>query len=100
MRKFPSTRGEWMSLLLFPFKAFTVIAFIWLIVMLLFFRHSVHYVALGIATCVTVGCWVSTAVLLPSGLLQSLQGEYKAAVSSWVFGAVALIIGVMLLPSY
>lgn len=92
MHVVPHTRQEWVSFLLFPFKAYVVIAFF----MAMIFSR-------GLRVDVTVlwiplGYIISFLVLLLAAIVQAVRGRRSEALSCIVFAGLAAVLGWQLLP--
>lgn len=116
MRTFLPNVREWITAILFPFKLYTVIAGVWLLIWQatlppnrmqswkepLFNIDFTWAIAAGeftyVAHNVVVGYFASAAILLIGGLIQRAQCQRRAAVVSVAFGIAALIIGLLLRP--
>jgi len=97
MHIFPHNKQEWLGALLFPFKAYTVIAPVLFLISdrLPHYPHSGATYAEGI---LIFGLIPDAAFLLFASLLLSLVGPKGSALPCLVFGLASLIIGVHFLP--
>jgi succinate-acetate transporter protein len=96
-----STSGaRFLGFLLFPFKAYTVVA----VVAVLIWgsalpRHS-HGAALDTAVPVLAGYVISAVALFLGGLVQLIAGARSSGLASLVFALAALVIALCLAPMF
>lgn len=101
MRVLPSSSREWLSLFLFPFKAFTVLA----VIMVFIWGAARPAQARGqsiseVGEVVSLGYLLSGLVLMVGGLIQVAVGPRTSALTTFLFGAAAFIILVLLAPMF
>ncbi len=101
MRVLPTCGREWLSLVLFPFKAYTVLAviivFIWDAALP---RHSQATIVADAGFLVIFGYWLSAVVLFVGGLIQAFAGPKGSGVVALLFAGAALIIAFWLAPMF
>ncbi len=97
MHIIPKTRQEWIGLVLFPFKAYTVVAFPcfmiidhngWL------FRFS------KLGGDIIFGYLLAGAILIIAGLVQKYVFKSQTAASNFGFGIAAIFIGCFIMPMF
>jgi hypothetical protein len=91
MHIIPHTSQEWERFLLFPFKAYVLVAF----VMATLFHRGLRVD--GTVLWVLLGYIVSFLVLLSASILQAATGGRSEAISSIVFAGLAVLFGWQLL---
>jgi len=96
MHIIPTTKQEWGRFVLFPFKAYTAVAF----PCYLLFDHTHHSLLFRYThvTDIVAACYlVSGVVLIIGGLIHKIAFKSPAASSDFVYGGMALVIlfGVM-----
>jgi len=93
MHIFPHNKQEWLGALLFPFKAYTVIAPVLFLISdrLPHYPHSGATYAEGI---MILGLFPDAAFLLFASILLSFFSPKGSALPCLVFGLAALIIGI------
>lgn len=93
-RFLPISCDEWLSLILFPFKAYTVVAvivvFIWRSVLP---RNSHSMAGADAGLLVVAGYLLSASVLFICGLIQVFKSSRGSGLVSLAFAGAALIIG-------
>ncbi len=101
MRVLPSSGREWLSFVLFPFKAYTVLAviivFIWGSALS---RHSQATAVMDAGLLVILGYLISAVVLFVGGLVQAFAGPKGSGLVTLLFAGVALIIAFWLAPMF
>jgi len=97
MNILPASRQEWLSFLLFPFKAYAVIVPIWLLISThesFYVRdaqtEATEYILAGYALCVLVFFFAA--------LIQFFTHYRRAALMSIIFAAATFIVLAFLLP--
>ena len=97
MHIMPTTRQAWSGLVLFPFKAYTVIAFPCFLII----DHDgwlFRYSRLG--GDVILGYLLAGAILVIAGLVQKYVFKSQTAASSFGFGIAAIFIGFFIMPMF
>jgi hypothetical protein len=97
MHIFPKNGREWLAELLFPFKAYVVIAPLMFNISYELPRPP-HTGATDVEAFLAVGLFPCSAILLFAALVLTLVGSKRSALSYVVFGIAALILGIYLLP--
>ena len=93
----PTTKQEWGRFVLFPFKAYTIVAFPCFL--LLDHTHdSLLFKYTNVADVVIVGYLVSGVFLITAGLIQKFVLKSREASSSFIFCGIALFILLVLMP--
>jgi len=103
MRVLPSSSSEWLSLLLFPFKAYPIVAFFVVITWGGFLpRQSFQSGTplIDTLTLVVGGYYISIAVLAFAGLFQLICARFAAAFSCFGFGIAAIVLFFNLAPHF
>jgi len=101
MRFVPTSSSEWLSFVLFPFKAYTVLA-----VIIVFMwgsalpRHSQATVVADAGLLVVFGYFLSAIVLFVGGLVQSFAGKKGLGLITLLFAGAALVIAFWLAPMF
>ena len=101
MRFLPTSSSQWLSLVLFPFKAYTVLAvvvvFVWGSALP---RHSQATAVADAGLLVALGYLLSAVALFVGGLVQAFAGPKGAGLITLLFAGAALIIALWLLPMF
>ena len=97
MHIMPTTKQEWSKLTLFPFKAYTVVAFPCFQLLdhddwLFKYSHTGNYILIGYL--------LTGAVLVVAGLVQKHVFKSQSAESSIGFGIAAILIGFVIMPMF
>ena len=96
MRVLPATGQEWLSLVLFPFKAYTALAYIAVRIWSSYLPPRADYSDAGAV--VTLGYLLSFAALCLGGMVQKSLGPRKAYLTTCAFAAAGLLFAVLMLP--
>jgi hypothetical protein len=90
-----------LSLILFPFKAYTALAFITVFIWgSALPRHSQDTAVADAGLLIVAGYLFSGVALLFGGVIQSCIGQKESAIPSYFFGAAAFIIAFWLAPMF
>jgi hypothetical protein len=93
MRVIPHTRQEWFRSILFPFRAYVVVAPICLLIWLAVTEgHRIRGARAEAAFPVALGLMLCVAVLLVTALIQLIARSRDAALASFGFAIVAFLI--------
>jgi hypothetical protein len=98
MKVLPQSRQEWLGFVLLPFKAYTVIGPLVVVISASLARPR-HTGATDVETLLVAGLFPCSAILLFTALVLALVGPKNTALPCAGFGAFAFIIGYLLLPS-
>jgi len=98
MKILPRSRQAWLGLVLLPFKAYTVLAPI-LLVLSASLPRPRHTGATEAEALLVFGLFPCSLILLLAALVLALVGPKGKALSCACFGAAAFIIGFLLLPA-
>jgi hypothetical protein len=102
MKVIPTSREEWSAMLLFPFKAYSVLG---ILAFCIFDRMYHHYDSHAwhlygqVGGCIMIGYFVSAAVLFVGGCIQTVLLKMRSVTSSFTFGIVDVAIG-FILPAF
>ncbi len=101
MRFLPTSSSQWLSLVLFPFKAYTVLAviivFVWGSALP---RHSLTTAVADAGLLVVLGYLLSTVALFVGGLVQAFAGPKGSGLVTLLFAGAALVIARWLAPMF
>ncbi len=101
MRVVPSCSREWLRLVVFPFKAYTLLALIIVLTWgLALPQHSQATAVADAGVLVVLGYLLSAVVLFLGGLVQAFVGPRGAGVVTLLFAGAALIIAFWLAPMF
>ena len=93
--------SDW-QLLLFPFKVYPIVAFLFYSVFICVWRlYRDGYDEDGfnnVVGCIDIGCVLCFGVLLIVALFQLLEKEYRSALRSLGFGVLNIVVGLLCLP--
>jgi hypothetical protein len=93
MSDLPSSNRDRLSLSLFPFKVYPVVAFISLMAWQMPFRGQQFYGWIPDSVAwIIMGFLISAGVLIIGGIVQLARKQKKAAVSSLCFGVASFVV--------
>ncbi len=101
MRFLPKSSSQWLSFVLFPFKAYTVLA-----VIILFIwgsalpRHPQATPVADAGLLVVLGYLLSAVALFVGGLVQAFVGPKGSGLITLLFAGAALVIAFWLAPMF
>jgi hypothetical protein len=97
----PTSGYQWLNFALFPFKAYTVLAIMIVVIWASALPSHSHATAVADAgVLVIVGYFFSAAVLFVGGLVQAFSGRKRSGVVALLFAAAALVIAFWLAPMF
>jgi len=99
MRVLPRNKQEWIDLILFPFKAYVVVAYVWLQICARL-QGPRHYGGTEAEAIVALGFFPCSLVLLMAAAIMAVVGPRGAAIPNAIFGGVAFVIVWASLPVY
>jgi hypothetical protein len=97
MQIFPRNRQDWLKTVLFPFKAYTIVAPLMLMVSA-YFPHPQHFGATDTETFCGLLLFPCSLVLFSAALILAFVGPRGSAFSCAGFGVIAFIIGFLFSP--
>jgi len=99
MKMMPTSSREWGRLLLFPFKAYTVLGVCAFIIWLHRTWGLNPWLREQTAGWFVLGYLLSSLVLITGGMIQKYAIKSDAATSSFVFGLTGLLLGFFVIPA-